>query len=492
MTVFERLARQSSVYTLGNVLIKLSGLLVVPLLWNTTFLSEVGLANLAVLEGTAQLAIAFIGSGLTSGMLALMADPKWGEYHEDIPFTTLLANVLIALTILLLFWIVSPYFADLLLDGTEDPLLVRLLGIHVLFKVLGLVPFSWLRGNERAGWYVAASIAETAALIAGAYYFLVERSMGLEGMMWAYVLSAGISAIVLSGAMLARVRWHLRPAIIKELVRYGTPLTLVGLALPFLHTGDRYLLALLAPPEELAVYSVAARLAGVINTIVVQGLQLSFAVIGLKVLGESREGVSIHRRTFRHFSIWAAWPVLGLSLFTYDVTGLLSNNPTYQLATNQVLPLALGFLMYGLYNITGNVLYAEGRTRAIGIGVLGAAVFNALLNLALIPFLGALGASLATFAAYTMLMLVASRLVETRFKIHFAWGVLVFVLVVVVGLWLLSLPSQSWDRGPRILWRAFLLLLYPGIVLLAGLYRRDELELVGSWLRQRYQSLRGH
>lgn len=489
MTVFARLARQSSVYTLGNILIKLSGLLVVPLLWNTTFLSEVGLANLAVLEGTAQMAIAFIGSGLTSGMLALMADPKWREHHEAIPFTTLLANLGISLTILATFWVISPFFTEYLLSGTSDPLFVRLLGIHVLFKVLGLVPYSWLRGNERVGWYVAASIAETAFLIGGAYYFLVEHSMGLEGMMWAYVLSAGVSTLVLSGAMLARVRWKLHPSIVKELVRYGTPLTLVGLALPFLHTGDRYLLTLLAPPEELAVYSVAARLAGVINTIVVQGLQLSFAVIGLKVLGESREGVSIHRRTFRHFAIWAAWPVLGLSLFTYDATALLSNNPTYQLATNLVLPLALGFYMYGLYNITGNVLYAEGRTRAIGFGVLGAAIFNALLNIALIPLMGGLGAALATFVSYVLLMGFASRLVEHRFQIRFAWGVLLFVLVVVTGLWLLALPSMSWGIVPRVLWRGFLLLLYPVIVLLTGLYRRDELVRAKAWMQDRYRSL---
>jgi O-antigen/teichoic acid export membrane protein len=490
MTVFERLARQSSVYTLGNILIKLSGLLVVPLLWNTTFLSEVGLANLAVLEGTAQFAIAFIGSGLTSGMLALMADPKWRAHHADVPFTTLLANLLVALTILVFFWAISPYFTVLLLDGVTDPFVVRLLGVHVLFKVLGLVPFSWLRGNERVGWYVAASIAETVTLLGSAYYFLVERGLGLGGMMWAYVLSAAVSTLVLTGAMLTRVRWSLHPAIVKELVRYGMPLTLVGLALPFLHTGDRYLLTLLAPPEELAVYAVAARFAGVINTIVVQGLQLSFAVIGLKVLGESKEGVSIHRRTFRHFSIWAAWPVLGLALFTYDATALLSNNPTYLLATNQVLPLALGFLLYGLYNITGNVLYAEGRTRAVGLGVLGAAVFNALLNLALIPLLGGLGAALATLASYALLMFVASRIVEKQFQIRFAWGVLLFVLIVVAGLWLLGLLSQSWNTAPRLLWRGLLLLLYPGIVLLAGLYRRDELKQVTDWFRGRGWSLR--
>src|SRR5690606_22620517 len=103
--------------------------------------------------------------------------------------------------------------------------------------------------------------------------------------------------------------------------------------------------------EVVAVYGLAAKYGGLVNMLFVQSFQLAFTVIGLKALAPGGEGADVHRRTFRHFVVVTGWGVLGVSLLARDVTAALSPNPAFLAAEPLVLPLALGFMAYGVYII---------------------------------------------------------------------------------------------------------------------------------------------
>ncbi|NNF56838.1 MAG: oligosaccharide flippase family protein [Rhodothermaceae bacterium] len=482
-----RLLRQSGVYALAGVAVKLGGLLLAPLYLDTALLSQESYGHLVLLEVTAQVGIQIAGLGLGSGLLRFMADPAYREIQRALPFTALIASGLAATVVGGMFWLSAPALTPLLLRPDSPPELLQLLGVYVGFKVVGMVPFSLLRSQERAGLYTVAAAAEIAALVGGVYYFLGVEQLGLVGVIQAYALSAFASAAVLIGAMLMRVRWQLAPRLIGRLAQYGAPLALGGLASLFLNVGDRYLLDWLMDAETVAVYGWAARLGGVLNVLLVQSLQLAFLVVGLKVLyradGTLGDG-RFHLRVFRHYAAFAGFAALGLGLFTYDLTRWLSSDASYLGADVLVLPIALGFLAYGLYFIIVNVLYAVEETKRVSVGVVGAAVGNALLNILLIPLLGALGAALATVLSFLGLAFYADLTARRYVPIRYPWHVPAVASLLAVGLWVLAQPSLAWSVPVRLVWRVGLLGVYAGGLVLSGVYRGHELRVGWDYIRR--------
>jgi O-antigen/teichoic acid export membrane protein len=470
----KRLLKQGGVYAIGNAAIKAAGLLLAPLYLSETFFSQVEFGQLVLLEATAQLLIPVVGLGLATGMLKFMADPELEVDQGTVPMTTLLPTLAMATVFVLIFMPLAPLIGAVVLSDATSAPEVRLLLVYIGMKVVGYVPLTLIRMRERAGLYATALLAETLLLIGGVYVALVLQGAGLYGVMTAYAVSAGASTLILLAGMLPRIDWTFRPGIARRLIAFGAPLAVAGMALPILHVGDRYLMEWLATTEDVAVYGWAARLAGILNMFLIQSFQLAFAVIGLKELGDRQAGAELHRRTFRHFCVWGGWAALGLSIVARDVTAVLATNEAYLLAAPMVLPLSLGLVLYGLYIISTNILYADGRTRLVAGSVFLAALLNIVLNFFLIPLLGGMGAALATLGSYGALGIVTLRIAGRPHGITFSNRVISVICLLVAILWVLSVPAHTWHWMIRALWYAILMALYPISIVLSGVYRRHE------------------
>ena len=472
-----RLVRQSGLYALSGVALKVGGLLLAPLYLDTALLPQEQYGQLFLLEVTAQIGVLLGGLGLASGLLRFLADPAHAEDHAALPATALIASGTLAALVGLGFWALAPLLAPVLLEPGAAPEAVRWLGVYVALKVTGGVPYAVLRARERAGVYALGVAVEMAVLVGAVWFFLSARGLGLEGVMRAYALSAGASAVVLGGAVLARSGWRVRARLVRPLALYGAPLALGGLGGLMLNAGDRYLLDWLAGDRVLAVYGWAARVGGILNVLLVQSLNLAFLAIGLKTLysadGNVRDA-TLHPRVFRHFAALGGWAALALTLVTYDGTRLLSSEAAYLGAAPLVLPISLGYVAYGLYFVVVNVLYAAGETRRISQGVVGAAVANAGLNLALIPPFGAMGAALATVLAFGGLAVYAERVARRHAPMRYPWGAALLGAGAAAALALAAGPSEAWAPGPRLALRAGLLAAYPAVLVALGVYRPRE------------------
>lgn len=482
MSVFSRLLRQSGVYALGNIAIKASGIVLAPIYLNV--LTESAYADFALLDVTGRFAVMVAGLGLATGLLRFMTREADGTDvdREAVPFTALVVALGAAGVLFAALWGGAEAIAEGLLTGPAEAPLVRLLAAYAAFKVVEGLPMMLLRTQERAGLYSTALLAEMVVLVGAVVWFVVELDRGLRGVMEAYALSAGVGTVVLVGAMVATAPRRFAPGLVVRLVRFGAPLVLAGLASLFMNLGDRYLLRALAPAEALAAYDWSARLGGLLLMLFVNSFQLAFGVIGLKSL-EDRDGArEVYRRTFRHYVIWTGWGVLGLSLLALDLTDLVSDKATYFAAETLVLPIAAGYLAYGLYYIVVNVLYASGRTQAIAWTVGAAALANAALNVVLIPVFGALGAGLATAAAYALLLALTTRRAARLLPVAYSWSTLAVVAVLVGALYALGHTTADWAPVPRLAARIGVIGLYLPLLLVTRLYTPGELRHGWAWL----------
>ena len=199
-------------------------------------------------------------------------------------------------------------------------------------------------------------------------------------------------------------------------------------------------------------------------------------------------GVVVYRRVFRHYVVWTGWSVLGLSLLARDFTDLVSTKSAYLEADVLVLPIALGFMAYGIYYIIVNVLFAGGRTSAIAGIVFGAALLNALLNVLLIPVVGALGAALSTTGAYFALVGMAAYTARRHVRVQYAWGRLGLVITLVLVLFAAAQPTTAWSLLPRLGARVGLIIAYLPLLLVVRLYTVADLREARRWLLDRRRS----
>jgi O-antigen/teichoic acid export membrane protein len=484
-----RLVRQSGAYALGNVAVKSSGLILAAFYLDPTYLPKADFGYLSQLDALARVVLLVGSLGLPLGLIkfAVAAGPPAPDGGEapdvaqgTLPATALTLSAACGALLCVLGWAAAPWLAAALLDEAARAPLVRLLALYVGFKTVADVGYAELRARERPGLFVGAVMVEWGVLIVGVVYFLAAAGEGLEGVLKGYTLSAMAVGVVLGGWVARQAvgrgrRGRVDLGLARRLVAFGAPLVASGLAARFLAVGDRFLIDWLLGPAPVAEYEWASKIGGVLNMFFVQSFQLAFTVIGLKALAADERAAPLHRGVFRHFAVWTAWAALGLTLLTPDGTRLLTDEPGYADVEPLVLLIALGFLMNGLYFIAVNVLYAGGRTRTVAWSVAAAAALNAGLNLALIPFLGLVGAALATFLAYGALAFWTAWIAERDIHAGYPWRVLASALLIVAGLWVLAQGSVAWSVGARLAWRAGLLALYPVLVVAAGLYRPAEL-----------------
>ena len=344
-----RLVRQSGLYALGNIAIKVSGLLLAPFLLDTTYLSLAEYGQLGILLIFAQLAIQLGGLGLGSGLLKFVGKTELVKSSNYSTFTAFIASLITSTLLCAVVYWGAGTIAALLLGSSLKAQIIKYLGIYISLKIIGAIPLMVLRIQERAGVYAATIILEMTILFGTMYYFLVIQKEGLAGIVLSYAVASGVSTVVVVIAVILKTKWKFDFRLIKALVQYGAPLVFVGLAGIVLNAGDRFILKALTSDEEVGMYEWAARMSGVLNLFVVQSFQLAFTVIGLKALGEGDE--TFHRRIFRHYLALAGWAALGISLLCYELTLFLNGlgaNDHYLKSTQLVFPLSIGILIYGI------------------------------------------------------------------------------------------------------------------------------------------------
>ncbi len=479
-----RLFQQGAVYALGNFALKAAGLLLLPLYLDPNRLTVADYGYLGLVETTAQLAIAIAGLGLATGLLRFTA----GESSEadDGPYigTAFATTLLAAVVAFLVIWVAAPLLATVVVGGADRAIIVRWTGAYVALKVLYAVPLMVLRVRERPDLYVAALIAEVGLLIIGVWYALTVLGAGLEGIVVAMAVSTLVVAVPLSAYVLFTTSPAVKPELGVRLLSFGAPLSVAAIAGILLNTGDRFVLEALVGPQILAAYVLASKFGGLINMLFAQSFNLAFSVLGLKAI--STDGTTdVHRRAFRHYVVLAGWGVLAVSVMARELIMVMARDVTYLDADPLILPIAYGFLLYGLYYLVLNILYAADKTVRVATLVFGAAVGNILLNLALIPVIGAMGAALATALAYGLLLWSAVRHAGRSMPLRLPWRYLLVVTMVVVGLWLMAQPTELLLSTPRLLARLSLVLAYPVLVVTLGLYGPSEIRSMWVSLRER-------
>ena len=494
---FKRLAWQSMLYTVANGLSKAAGLFLVKIQMDPTLIPTDQYGLIAILTAVVGIGGPILTLSLPLALMHILSTTRDPD-RDAAAFTTFAFVLGLVVTVGgVCIWQAEAIGAWLFDNETAgvDPGLYGSLGLAVVlataFEALSHLGYVLAQIRERVVFYSATLLSRFAVVIGANIVLVVWLGKGLEGALWALALAGAAGALVMNSYLLATTTWRIDLGVFRRMVRYSAPLMINSLAIPFLYAGDRLLMEELAPAITLSIYDMAAKLAGVLNVIVVQGFQSAFNAIGLKEHGATGGG-ALHRRTFRHYVVFGGGFALGLSLFAGDALALLLDKDGQALlaAEPYVFPLALGLVGYGLFIIASNILLAREKTRTISLVVVTSALLNLGLNVVLIPTMGAMGASLATLVSYTVLAVGAGVAAQQSEGIRFRWEHLGGVVLVVCLLYAASRPVLEWALVPRLAALAGLMALYPFGVLLVRVYAWSEVMRGADLVRNRIEQRR--
>ncbi|MFC1747537.1 lipopolysaccharide biosynthesis protein [Pseudomonadota bacterium] len=246
---------QAIYYGLGLVMMKGISLFMLPVF--TSYLSTTEYGRLEVLLALANIGTLILGFGLVDSLYRFAGMAENDQQRREVSARAFGLTTLITLAALLVVQLAAPLIAQLL-PGTVEVFDVRLLGVALAVEGCLTIPLAWLRMRERAKQFFVLTTSKV-ILQAGLSYALLQQGWGISGILVASAVSAVLLAVVLSVLHIKDVGFSFSWISSRQLLRYGVPMVISGMAGFALSGLDRWLLADVVGEAALAPYAVAAK-----------------------------------------------------------------------------------------------------------------------------------------------------------------------------------------------------------------------------------------
>jgi O-antigen/teichoic acid export membrane protein len=423
---FLRLSMDSVVYSLGSLLGKAFGLLMLPFLARLLTPADFGRADVLFTLGSA--AISALLLGLDSAATRLYFDDRPAEgRHRLFASWAILAGIIVvpaALVISLRSDAISAF-----LFGTDAyARAVSIVGLVLVFGTFHHFTLTLLRAMQRP---VAFAIVSGVALSVNAVlsiWLLTTREPAIDLVIAALAVGLAIGTLVgvalLGTSIFVIPSW--RDAAL--LLSLGLPLAPAIAATWFAESANRAILVTTSGPTEVANLAVALRIAS-IAALAVAGYQLAWQprafALGTSPGSRARLGTDASRILISVAALAAI-----VALFSREAIQLLAGGE-YQAALPAVGLSLLGVIAAAAFLVTSLPSAMGKRMKDIGIASVAGVALAVALNIVLAPRFGAPGTAAALAASPLAAALVVRFLGRAADQLLMAW---LPVLATVTGL----------------------------------------------------------
>jgi O-antigen/teichoic acid export membrane protein len=432
------LGKQTLIYGLSAAALQAVGLVTLPVYARTFSPAEYGVLEIATVGMSALLVLADLG-------MASASQRSYYDYAEDHVTerrAVLATALLVALTAATLLGALLIAFrvqvSEWLFDGQRYTTLLVLVAVTLPTAIVGTFFREVMRLRLRPWQFtISATLAALVTAVVGVV-LVVWADSGIDGVMIG-VLTGHAVAVVFGLVVTARhIGVRLSRAELHVMLRFGLPIIPAAAALWGLSFLDRLMLGRLADLNDVGQYAVGGRYAFVVM-FVVTAFGLAYSPFILSLYSEDRDTERhVRARTLTYLAIALTSLSVLLALFAREITTVIA--PGYDEAYQVAGVLCIGVTVFGLSSITMTGISFARRSGYFAIYSAIALVANVVLNFALIPPLGGIGAGLATACAYVVLTALyywkAQQLYPTPYEPRKAVVVLALGMAVVPLGWL--------------------------------------------------------
>lgn len=476
MSKLKKLASQTAIYGISTILVRSLSWLINP--FHTYVFGENQSAVGIIVELYAY--IAFINVLLMYGMeTAFFRYASKNKENQNKVFSTAMLSLLISTTIFVTgICFFSQNIADLLQYPSLQNIIIMLAFI-LGFDTLSNIPFAKLRLENKPMHYIGVKLTNVLITV-GLNFFLLypilkgePSSFGLDlnpthGLYYVFaanLIASGFTFLLFVPGFL-NTKFEFCKKTWNDLMRYGLPLVIVGLAGIVNETIDRILLKYLLPQESLedrtaqiGIYGSVYKLA-IFMSLVVQAYRMGAEPFFFKQ-AKDKDALQTVAKAMTLFVLMGLTIFLAVS-FNLDLV-ILAVEESYRAAKNIVPILLMAYLFLGIfYNLSVWYKLGDKTHYAMFISITGAIV-TILINVLFIPKYGYWASTWATFASYFVMTIISWLWGKKYYPVPYELGKILAYLLFALTLFFISkqLPFENYIT--KLVFNNLLLILFIGI-----------------------------
>ncbi|MGQ1889415.1 lipopolysaccharide biosynthesis protein [Thermophagus sp. OGC60D27] len=465
--------RQGVIYGIGNVLVKLSGVILIPLYLR--YINEEEFGIVALFETIFQFSLILSGFGARGGFMRWYHEMKSRRDKKQLFYTTVMFNLMTTtLTVGAVGAVVFMYSQEIFQYHISSSILFFFLA-GTFFRLMMEMPYYLLKIEQKAvaqTWWVFLNMV---LLIGTTFYFMEVKRMGLRGIYLGQMVAHSLTFLALLPMMVKHSVPKFNVGVLKEMLHYGFPLAVSNILTTVLTLSDRHIINQYQNLSEVAGYSMGFKVSNLLQMVIVSSFITGYSNYYFKTLHE-KGSLSFYEKILRYFVVFISFGGLGVVLFSPEIIYVVSMGREFFQSSVVIVPvLMIGMLFSGLRQMFMLPLNKHKRTRRISLILVLSAVINIGGNFLLVPVLGKMGASVSTVAA--QLFAVVWFYVEVRKTepVRFSLGRNFLLLVIWGALAFGGMPF--FDYYLPLAWaiKVLLLLLFILSLFLTGHIRKEEI-----------------
>jgi O-antigen/teichoic acid export membrane protein len=459
------LARHSAVYGLGSLVSRFIAVLLLPVY--TRYLSPADYGLIETLIALSAILTVLLAAGVKSAFFRFYFDEADEAGKRRVIRTSFWFTMAMGTAGLVAGLALAEPISEVLFDTGEHADLVRAafvgLWAHINYEQMT----SLFRVEQRSTAYLIATLVNLGLTVAATLLLVVVWEQGPIGV----IVGNFTGTLVVYAGLLAYRRTELgleldRP-LLREMNRFGMPLVPSGLFLWALNFSDRFFLVRMSGPREVGLYSIGVRLAsGII--LLLAAFRTAWPAFAYSI-EDDREAARTYAFVLTYLVAITSWMALALGVLAPWLVRLLTTEEFYS-AERVVAPLAFAAVAFGAYIVVVIGIGRARRTRSNWVITGAAAAFNVILNLALIPEFGMMGAAAATVGAYAVLFLGMAWKAQHVFAVPYQWRRVTTALGTAIALTVAGRALDVPLAGAIALVAVYPLVLWP-----LGFYLPEEL-----------------
>ena len=399
-----------------NILISLSSLIFIPIITKSFTTAEYGVwaqvnTTIALIPNIANL-------GLPFTMVRFLSAEKNKDKIRESFYPMILVTFISTILICGIFIIFSNPIANSLFDGS-----LRILYITTLisfFACMNLMLISYFRTFQQMKRYSIYQILQSYIGVFVSIY-LTYTGYPIEivilGLLTGYSIVFVMMWIpIINYLGLGTIKW----TNLKEQLSFAIPTIPSNVSSWVVDSSDKYVIGIILGSVAVGCYSPGYALGSILLMFLTP-----FAVLLPAVLPEHYEKgdlKQVHKYlnySMKYYLLITIPAVIGMSILSKPLL-LIITTPEIALGGYMITPIVcLGALFMGMYGITNNILILEKNTKILGKLWISVAITNILLNIILVPYLGIMGAGIATLICYIIAFLITAIVSRKTMKLPF-------------------------------------------------------------------------
>lgn len=477
----KHLVKHSLIYSISNVALKASGIILLPLYTHYFAVEEYG-----------RLGLILVTIVLFSQSLILGQNISLIRYNNSTEFSSKRHSILFTLTILIL--IVTAIFiliTEILLTQIaslfgEINLFKNLLNIAIYIIAIVTINnlfLGKLRADDNSTLYTFSTIIKVALMILLSIYLIVLKGFGIEGVLYAQLGGEVIQLLFILPKIISQMKMKFEFSIVGSSLKFGIPLIFSAMAINLLNGSDRFILKFLSGETELGLYELGYKIAGVVNMFVIMPFGLTLMPLAYKLFKQEGDK-EYYKKLKTYLAFILVWSGFALSLFSKELVELFALQKAYYSASTIVPLIVLAYVIYGISMVSSLGMYLTGNNYFIAYITLFSAALNIGLNFWLIPIYGMMGAALNTVIAFAVLDILSNISSNRYYKIEYEHLKLFKLFVIGILIYLGAYYCNEFSIILRIVIKSLVILVFPLVIVLSGYFSREELKLITAGLKK--------